>query len=152
VIDKRLPQCDPVRLVDAQHRDSGAAGLRATDQHGASPVEVPFPVLSARMEEQRDIAGQWIPTSQVWSLLEVAVVATPTAVRGAVATPMLLRDDVLDMEGCRHCSAIGKMAILAPLTGPVSNELSQGPSHQEAADRFKRARAFAWRMAMKSMV
>lgn len=125
LIKKRLSQFDAVRLVDVEHGDGGAAGLRVADQHGANPLEVALPALPARVEQQHDVAAQWISATQIWALFEVAAVTAPAAVLEAVAAAVLLGDDVLDMERRRRSGRVRKVAILAPMAGPVANELTQ---------------------------
>jgi hypothetical protein len=90
LIDERLPQSHPLPIVDVEHSYTGPARLRATDEHGANPLKVTVPALPARMEEPDDIARERVSAAQVRSLLEVAAVATPTAIVGAVTAAVLL--------------------------------------------------------------
>ena len=149
--DENFPQFDSLWVIDVQYRHGGAAGLRAADEDRTVPFEMPLPRLISRIEQPHDVIAQRVAPAQVRSLMEVAPMATPAPIALIVRTIVLDRDDVFDVKRARRDGKIGKAAVLAPTVGALANELAERRLHEVVEDR-SRARAFAWRMAMKSMV
>jgi hypothetical protein len=96
------------------------------------------------------------PTRQFYGFRPLAylrsTMAAPAAIVGIVGAPVLLGKDVFNVEGGRWRGEVGEVTILAPTTGPFADKLAKGPCHQTVAVRLRSDRAFACRMAMKSMV
>ena len=141
-----------LRIVDVEDGDGGAAGLRAAHEDRAVPLEMPLPRLASGIEETHHVIGQRVAAAQVWSLMEVASVAAPTAVVGIVRAAVLLGEYVFNVEIGPWRGEVGEVAILTPTAGPFADKLAKGLCHQASAERLRSARALAWRMAMKSMV
>jgi hypothetical protein len=81
--------------------------------------------------------------------VSVAVGARKCQIRQVVATAMLFRANVLDVEREEKRSGLGQVTILTSFSCPLPNELANGRIHYEAAFRSSRVRAFAWRRVMK---
>ena len=75
---------------------------------------------------------------------------TPTAIVVCVTAAMLPDDHVFDVKGCRS-GVVRKVTIFTALARSFANELAQRPLHQDAARLFRKARALACKMLMKSM-
>lgn len=138
-------------MIDVKHGDRGAPSRREADENGAVPLEMALPALATGIEKANDLARNKISAAQVWSLMEVASVATPAAILQRIAAAMLLGEDMFDVEAGRRSSRVREPAVLAALPAPDAHDIAQGPCHGVADDRFSRARAFACSMAMKSM-
>src|SRR5947207_2178024 len=136
-------------MVDVEKGHGGPTGLRAAKKDGTVPLEVAFPELTSRMEEQDNLAGERIAGAEVRSLLEIAPMAAPAPIVGGIDAAMLASDDVLDVKTGRGSGGIRQVTVFAPLTGPLAYPSAQGPSHRTSEDRFSKARALAWRIAMK---
>lgn len=141
-----------MRFIHVEHGHGGSAGSRAADKYRTDPSEVAAPALPAWMEERDHVAVKRVAAAKIRALLEVAPVAAPAAVLGQIRTAVLPGDDVLDVEGRYRYRPIRKVTVFAAAAGPFSNDLAERLSHRGAADCFRRARAFACRMAMTSIV
>ena len=140
-----------MRIVDIKDGDGCTAYLRGPHKHGSVPLEVTLPPLTAGIEEPNDVTGLWVSAAQVRALVQVAPMTAPTSIGISIRPAVLLGDNVLDMEKSRGGGTIGEVTVFAPPTGPLAHELAKRAIHRASAVRLSRARAFAWRMAMKSM-
>jgi hypothetical protein len=113
-------------------------------------LEMSVPALPTWIEEPGNLSCERIHAAQIWSFLEIAPLATPTTVVRGIAAAMLSGDHVLDMKGCGSCR-FREMAILATMARPLANELAKRPSHPFPGGFFRKARALACKIAMKSM-
>src|SRR4051794_40107485 len=52
--DEAPAECNAERIVDVQHGDSHTADRGAAAEKGTVPVEVPAPLMTARVEERRE--------------------------------------------------------------------------------------------------
>jgi hypothetical protein len=71
LVNECLPQLHAIYFIDAEHRDSGPPYLSAAKQHRPNPFEVTLPALTARIEEQDDVASQGITATQIGPLLKI---------------------------------------------------------------------------------
>jgi hypothetical protein len=138
-----LPYFKALRIVDVEHSDSSAADLGAPCKHYTLPFEMPFPDLTARIEEANNFPCQWVSTAQVRAFVKVASMATPAPIVNGIRSTVLLGDNVFCMENGDCGSAIGKMTILTPLTSPFTDKLAKGPLHPVSAVRLSKVRACA---------
>ncbi len=77
--------------------------------------------------------------------------ATPAAIGSSVHAAVLLGNNVLDVKHSGLNGGVRETAILTPAPGPFADALAKRLLHRPFEARFRKARAFAWRMAMKSM-
>jgi hypothetical protein len=78
--------------------------------------------------------------------------ATPCAIRRGIDTAVLLGDDVLDVKRGSWGGEVWEVAILTPAARPFADTLAKSLWHQASAERLRRARALACKIAIKSIV
>src|SRR5947209_8202290 len=101
------------------------------------------------MEESCEFVCLRIIACNVWAFVSVAVVASPGAILRIVGAVMFLGDDMFHLKR-KVVKFLRKMAILAPVTCPVLNEMSKGVTHWNIADYLaSERRAFALIMLRK---
>ena len=125
--------------------------MRAPNEHGSVPLEVALPELTAGIEKAHDFSRQRVSAAQVRASVQVAPMAAPASVVKGIRPAVLLGENVFDVESGRSSGPIREVTVLALPTSPFADELAKGATHQASAERLRRARAFAWRIAMKSM-
>ncbi len=78
------------------------------------------------------------------------VLVRPIRIVVCVAAAMLPGDHVFDVKG-RRSGIVRKVTVFTALARSLANELAQRPLHPDAARLFRKARALACKMLMKSM-
>src|SRR5688500_5971928 len=86
----------------------------------------------------------------------VACLSLPSLAREAkveqvVVAAVLLRDDVLDVEGDERLGRLREAAIFATVESPLPDVASRGGIHQAFGCRARTERALACKMLMTSM-
>jgi hypothetical protein len=80
--------------------------------------------------EKRDNTSRFrIDSREVGALVQIAPIAGQRKIRWIIVAAMLPGDNVLDVKGRRRHRRLRKMTVLASLTGPVMNQLSNGRVH-----------------------
>jgi hypothetical protein len=141
----------PLRMVDIEYVNRGPTTRRQTEKHKPPPLKMALPALAPGIAETNNPTREGITAGQIWTLSEVAAVATPSAILRRINAAMLLGENVLDVERCKRNRRVWNVAVFAPLTGTFADELTKKALHQAVGERFKKARALAWRMEMKSI-
>jgi hypothetical protein len=95
---KFLPQFDPLRVIDVENGDSGAAGLRSAHERRAEPLKVSLPRLLSRIEKAHDVVRERIATGQIRPLAQITSMAAPGSILSRVGAAVLLRDNMFDMK------------------------------------------------------
>src|SRR5581483_6733438 len=95
----------------------------------AEPFKMTLPGLASRVEQSHDSAGQWIAAAEVWTLVEIAAVATPATVIRIIGSAVLPGDDVLCMELGQRRAATWQVAVLAALPGSCADQLAKRSLH-----------------------
>jgi hypothetical protein len=88
-------------------------------------LEVVVPEVATGVEQDGDVAGLWIDSGQVGPLLSVAAGTTQRSILRIVCVRVLRRDDVIEMKA-GFVACLGQVTVLTPVSGAVSDELSQG--------------------------
>jgi hypothetical protein len=101
------------------------------------------------MKQPDERAGFWIKSTQVRSLVRIAVVAGKSQVFVVVCSAMLASNDVLDVVGEERLRVLRKVAVFAAMIGTFTDGLPKPLVHQAARPSAKSRRAFACRMATK---
>ncbi len=91
------------------------------------------PTVEARVKEPDDFVRVWIAAGQVWSLVEVALVAGERQIIERIHAAMFARIDVLDMERMGVVMFLPKPAIFTAVPGALPHLLAECQAHQEAA-------------------
>jgi hypothetical protein len=81
-------------------------------------------------------------------LVQVVLVAGQRQVVRGVPAPVLLGNDVFDVEGEKRVVVLVQPAVFAAVGRPATHQFSRGLVHQEAEVSW--ARALAWRIATMS--
>lgn len=76
------------------------------------------------MKQRGDLIGFAVDTRQVRALVQIAAVAGQREIVGLVIPAVLFGTDMFDVEWNRM-GLLGKLAVLAPLIGPVTHGLAR---------------------------
>src|SRR5262245_59977175 len=109
-LSTKLQTCRAVHLQDAHGR---AAGRRPSHERDLVPPEVIRPCVFARVEEHHDLPCFRIDPCQVWSLVQVALMARKREVLEVVTASVLPWDHVLDVKPDERKILLVETAILA---------------------------------------
>src|SRR5947207_2667249 len=108
------------------------------------------PFMTPWVEEPNLFARRRIDTGQIGPLMVVVRQASEGQIRCDRAAPMLLGDDVIDLEA-RRGKDLRQPAIFAAVTSAPTHEIGKGcvHSHQDARWGFflRAFRALDWRMS-----
>ena len=116
---------------------------------GTLKLEMVRPSIATRMKKRDKLLAHRVDTREIWPLVGVAAVTRESQIVRVVGPTVLLGSDVFDVMS-EAALLLAKEAILAAVTGSLSN---QGPScgiHQGEPFESRYRRAFNLRMAMKS--
>ena len=145
-VDERLTQGNANRHVDPKRPNGRASALRLAFENGVVPLEMPLPILAARIEESNDLAGSRIDAGQICSLVQVAWDTGICPIFMTIRTVMDLGDDVIELERqvvvfLRHA------AILATIMCPFSDQVCGSSVHvNQEVVFFKLPRILAFKI------
>ena len=92
----------------------------------------------------------WIDARKIRSLVQIAPITGQREIGGIVVAAMLSGNNMLDVKGRQRHRCLRQATVFAFLTGPATNEFSNGCVHQVAVCYSNILWALAWRMAIKS--
>src|SRR5262245_6485014 len=87
------------------------------------------PFVPPRIEQRRQFPCICREATDVRTLKRVTIKATQTQVAGGGRPLMLLRDDMIDLEGCR-VEILGHPAVFATMPCALPDQPDQRPLHQ----------------------
>jgi len=87
------------------------------------------PNIPTRVIESRKRACNRVDTSQVWPLVQIAVMTGERQIREIVRSLVLSCDNVFYVELEKRLRNLGQPAILAPRGGPADDDLASGGIH-----------------------
>src|SRR4051812_5652854 len=103
------------------------------------------------LNNKTTLAGQRIDAREVRTLVKIASLATPTSVVCVIGAAVLACHDMFDVNRRGGRCKVWQVAVFTTRAGALTNELTKR-RHCGSFARLRSARAFACRMAMKSMV
>jgi hypothetical protein len=86
------------RRVDRQHRDGNAALGSETENEYSTTFEVFLPQIVSWVEQRFDLSRLRIDAAEIWTFMQVAMVASQRQVGVVIPSLVLFGNDVLDME------------------------------------------------------
>ena len=120
--------------------------MRLAFKDGTVPLEVPLPVLTARIEEADDIAGLRIDAGQIRSLVKIAWHARVRAVFMNIRTVVDLRNDVIELER-QVVMYLGHLAVFAAMVRACADQVGGSSVHvDQEVVFFSLPRILAFRM------
>lgn len=150
--DRHDSACDSPLVIHGEHTDRRSSCRRPADDPGAIGFEVIDPDIPAGMEKGDQGAVGRVDPCKIRPLVEVAPVARQREILGGVRPAVLLRDDVLDLEG-EALRILKEETILAPSAGPSPNGLARCDIDHELPFRpfaSRRSLALSFSVAMMS--
>jgi hypothetical protein len=131
---KKLPCAKPTPIcgVQLQQADRRSANRTATDNKHSVAFEVLIPPIPPRMKQPDERAAFRIKSTQVWTLVRIAVVAGESEVFAVVPSAMLSSNDVLDVIGEERLRALRKATVFAAMIGTFTDGLPEPLVHQAA--------------------
>ena len=105
---------DAVIEIDLEHADSSTAGRGQPHQHRPIPPEMPRPFVAAGMEQRDDPSRPGVDAGDVRPFVAVAGEAADAEVAGRRRAPMILRDDVVDLDGHNLFAQDGDNSVQGP--------------------------------------
>jgi hypothetical protein len=136
-------QFDPIGSVHLEKRRSRASDGGEPNDLPAAEIEVFLPVVSARMEQLRHLAGLRVAANEVGSFVKIAAVAGEGQVVWGVISSVLPSRDVLNVEKHRCLVVAVQQAVFTPMTGALRYQPAQRGVHQDAPRSASQARALA---------
>src|SRR4051794_6999051 len=100
------------------------------------------PGITARVEERGHLPGIGVDSGDVGAFVQVAVDAGQGKVRGVVGPAVLLRGDVLDVEG-REIMLLAEQAVFTAISSPPPDRGPRRGVHHEGGWRARTRRALA---------
>ena len=140
----------PAALVHHKDRHGGAAGRSTPKNVWPLKLEMLAPLLVPRVKETLDLAGLWVNSREVCSLIGVTSVTGDAQVVVVISAAVDPRPDVLDVERDEGLGALGQAAVFATVLRTLSDDTSGGCIHQPLGCLARTARAFACKMLMTS--
>lgn len=110
--------------------------------------EMLVPVVLPWMKQSRERAGFRVQSGKIRSFAQIAVMTGERKIVGSIGTPMLSREDVLDVENER-LTLLWQGAILAVIVRAAADELAEGSVHQPALAWVRTRRALDCRIPMR---
>src|SRR5262249_60551392 len=96
--DQLPAQLDGVGMIDRQHADRHAADRRQADQLRATPAEVLRPPVAPGIIQSDNFTCYFVETRKIWTLVPVASGTGQGQVAESRLPPVLLGEDVVDVE------------------------------------------------------
>jgi hypothetical protein len=127
------PFADPhaIGIIHVEQRCSRPTDGRSADNASVGVFETLLPAIPAWMEQTHDIARVWIDSGEVGPFVQVTIGAGESEVFDAIATAVLSRHDVLDVEP-QFRVLLRSAAVFAAMSGPLANQLAHKRVHQGA--------------------
>lgn len=133
--------------VELQQPCRGASDFGDAEDVCPRSLEMIIPCIFSRIEQSNDEIGVWIKTDEVGAFVQIAVHASQGEIFLNGLSAMLFGDDVLNMKWSVDFILHTKSAILATVSRPLTNLLSQPCVQDQAALKFWRnTSAFKRRM------
>jgi hypothetical protein len=136
---KKLPCAKPTPIcgVHLQQANRRSANRTATDNKHSIASEVrsahpTIPPVLPRMKQPDERAAFRIKSTQVRTLVLIAVVAGESEVFAVVPSALLSSNDVLDVIGEERLRAVRKAAVFAAMIGTFTDGLPEPLVHQAA--------------------
>jgi hypothetical protein len=131
---KKLPCAKPTPIcgVHLQQANRRSANRTATDNKHSIAFEMLIPPVLPRMKQPDERAAFRIKSTQVRTLVRIAVVAGESEVFAVVPSAMLSSNDVLDVIGEERLHALRKATVFAAMIGTFTGGLPEPLVHQAA--------------------
>lgn len=97
----------------------------------SAPRQAKCSFQSPRMKKRNELPRFRIEASDVWTLMQVAVLTAQRQIVGVVSTAMLPGNDMLDVKTEERLMLLAKAAILTAMVRPVTDELAKVGLHSE---------------------
>lgn len=108
--------------VHAENANGCATGSGFTNQMDSVPSEVILPALLPRVKQRSEISGKWINAGEIRAFVKIAINAGEAEVGGIVASAMLERPDMFDMQCRQRRVVLMKATILAVILRAFAHE------------------------------
>jgi hypothetical protein len=133
-LERNLPFAKPTPVcgIHLQQANRRSANRTATNNKNSVALEVLIPQVLPRMKQPDERAGFWIKSTQVRSLVRIAVVAGESEVFAVVPSAMLSSNDVLDVIGEERLRALRKATVFAAMISTFTDGLPDPLVHQAA--------------------
>jgi hypothetical protein len=79
------------------------------------------PAVSPGVKKSLYLARHWVDPTQVWAFVQVTAMASERKIFDIVAAAVLPGDNVFDLMR-HHAMLLAKLAILAPISGPLADK------------------------------
>jgi hypothetical protein len=119
----READADLRRSSSTSQPSLGSANRTATDNKHSVASEVLIPPVLPRMKQPDERAAFRIKSTQVRTLVRIAVVAGESEVFAVVPSAMLSSNDVLDVIGEERLRALRKETVFAAMIGTFTDGL-----------------------------
>ena len=122
--EKRLPfakATTPICGVHLQQANRRSANRTATDNKDSVALEVLIPPILPRMKQPYERAAFRIKSTQVRSLVRIAMVAGESEVFAVASSAMLASNDVLDVICEERLRVLRKAAVFAAMIGTFTD-------------------------------
>ena len=110
-----------VRVVEAEQPGGGAAHLGDAEDLGTVPSKVILPAVFSWMKEPREQSGVWIDAGEVRAFDGIALAAGQREISQVIRAPMLLGDDVLDVERIVLLVLLMQAAVFTAVDCPLAH-------------------------------
>ena len=127
-----LREADADLRRSLQQANRRSANRTATDNKDSVALEVLIPPVLPRMKQPDERAAFRIKSTQVRTLVRIAVVAGESEVFAVVSSAMLASNDVLDVIGEERLRVLRKAAVFAAMIGTFTDGLPEPLVHQAA--------------------
>jgi hypothetical protein len=87
-------------------------------------LKVIGPNVGARIEQLNNLACDVVKARNIWTLLEIAMWATPAKIYRVVVTAVLLGDNVIDVKRQEWFEFVRQAAILTPVFCPIADKIA----------------------------
>lgn len=131
---KKLPCAKPTPIcgVHLQQVNRRSANRTATDNKHSVAFKVLTPTVLPRMKQSDQRAAFRIKSTQVGTLVRIAVVAGESEVFAVVPSAMLSSNDVLEVIGEERLRALRNAIVFAAMIGTFTDGLPEPLVHQAA--------------------
>ena len=120
--------CDGIRAIHRENFDRRPPDSGPADEDGPLPSEVPFPLVSSRMEEPRDLARHRIDSGKILTFVSITIKARDCHIRGDRLAAMGARHDVFVLKGNRG-RPLAKPTVFARTLRALPDQRLQGRVH-----------------------
>ena len=125
--------------IDVKQPNGGPTRGRETDNLRSSYREMVPPGVLARVEKSHGSLRPRVDTAEIRPFIQVTAITGEAEIGRIVVTAVLLRNDVLDVEGSVD-RTLWQSAVLATLAGPLSDQVANsGVYHEGRLARNDRA-------------